>query len=198
MYQILGAMPADEDPVLEMNDIGYPTLFDFFRLGKPGQGPFHQSQLDLNEDGANARDWDEWMPTGDVDVDPTPLGLNVGQLEVEPEDDNNEEAMPDLNLPKNAELIQQQQEENTDQEVPFGDLNSLENVGVNQQQQHHENMGLEVPFGDALLEINDLNAAISKVIDSFEQAGGNSGGEVTWGLIITKMWMSYWHCQLHQ
>jgi hypothetical protein len=38
---MLGGLPADEEPVLEPNANSQPPVYDFFRLGQPGQMPFN-------------------------------------------------------------------------------------------------------------------------------------------------------------
>jgi hypothetical protein len=50
---LLGALPADEDPVHVLQENGNPPMFDFFGLGQQGQAPQFQANNSVWGDNCN-------------------------------------------------------------------------------------------------------------------------------------------------
>jgi hypothetical protein len=158
--QLLGALSADEDPMLELHELGHPPLFDFFGLDQPAQGNVHHPQIDLNENAIADEDvWDAWGPEEEDIVEP--FDLNVIQPEIE-----SHEVILDLNMappPDPDEALNQMDI------VAFLPAVSLqENLPVEQQHQQ------EAPLGNHV-----LNLAISVEINPIDLLGDNSEGEVS-------------------
>jgi hypothetical protein len=60
--QILGGGPANEEQVPEVNENGHPSIFDFFGIDQPGQGPFMDPIPEHQDnDPDNQAEWGPWL-----------------------------------------------------------------------------------------------------------------------------------------
>jgi hypothetical protein len=86
--QILGNQPLDEEPILDLGNIGQIVMFDFYGLGQASPAPFHPGNGnadDAQEDQGGQDNGDAWPQDAQEDNNPILQIENGIDLNQDPE-----------------------------------------------------------------------------------------------------------------